>query len=75
MQDISQEEAQAVEKIKTACQAIAREMMVIQPAINRLASEPVRDGLFKTVYQLTAEVESIKKQVIRYQKGDDSRVL
>ena len=50
-------------------------MMTLQPAIGKLSDEGVRSGLYETIYQLTAQVESVKKQVIRYEKGDASKIL
>jgi len=75
MQDLSQEEVSAISTIKEACRRIAHEMMTLQPAIGKLTEESVRSGLYETIYQLTAQVESVKKQVIRYEKGDASKIL
>ncbi len=75
MQDLSQEEVNAISTIKEACHRIAHEMMTLQPAIGKLSNEKVRSGLYETIYQLTAQVESVKKQVIRHEKGDASKVL
>ena len=75
MQDLSEEQVNAITTIKEACHRIAHEMMTLQPAIAKLSDEKVRTGLFETVYQLTANVESVKKQVIRHEKGDASKIL
>lgn len=75
MQNLSEEQVNAIATIKEACHRIAHEMMTLQPAIAKLSDEKVRTGLFETVYQLTANVESVKKQVIRHEKGDASKIL
>ena len=75
MQQIPEDQAEAIAKIKETCHRIAHEMMTLQPAITKLSDEKLRAGLFETVYQLTANVESVKKLVIRHEKGDASKIL
>jgi hypothetical protein len=75
MQDAKEEQAQAIATIKDACHRIAHAMMTLQPAIAKLSDPGVRSDLYETVYQLTAQVESVKKKVIRHEKGDANKIL
>ena len=64
----------ATEQIKTACNAISVEMMKILPATAALGNKEVQDEIIKAQYQLTKDVETIKK-LLRKLKSDDQPVL
>jgi len=66
---------EAIEKIQEACKQIALQMMKIQPAVSHLNDQGTQDDIFKASYQLTIELETIKKKLIRLQKRDDSEEL
>jgi hypothetical protein len=65
----------AIEQIKDACKNIAREMMRLNPAISGLGDADVQKELYETVYQLTKDVETIKKKVIKLESRDESSLL
>lgn len=65
----------AIHQIQEACKQIALQMMKVQPAIQHLGDEETQSELFKTAHQLTIELETIKKKLIRLQKRDDSAEL
>jgi hypothetical protein len=67
--------SQAIHEIKDACKNIAREMMRINPAIGSLGDTTVQGELYQAIYQLTKEVETIKKKVIKLEARDDSSLL
>lgn len=69
------EQAEAVKVIQDACADIARGMMKITPAVPSLQDEKAKDKVFKTLYELTANVETIKKQVGKLGKNDDTVLL
>lgn len=69
------EQAEAVKVIQDACADIARGMMKITPAVPALQDEKAKEKVFKTLYELTANVETIKKQVGKLSKDDDSILL
>ena len=64
----------AAEQIKTACNAISVEMMKILPAAAALGDKEVRDEIIKTQYQLTKDVETIKK-LVRKLKQEEPPLL
>lgn len=75
MEPLSQSESEAIAQIKEICHRIVKEMMPLQPTIGKLQDGAVRQTLYENVYQLTAQLETVKKQAIRYEKGDANRVL
>ena len=54
---------EAAEQILKACNAMTVEMMKVLPAARALENKAVQDEIIKAQYQLTKEVETIKKLV------------
>lgn len=66
---------QAIERIEGACKVIALEMMKVTPAARHLGDEETTAEVVKAAYQLTIELEVIKKKLIRLKGRDDSALL
>ena len=66
---MNQEEAS--EKIKDHCKTIALEMMDLNPAITCLDDQETQEALFEASYELTKQLEVIKKRVIKLQRHND----
>lgn len=66
---------EAITKIEEACKIIALEMMKITPAARHLEAEEVTADVVKAAYQLTIELEVIKKKLIQLKGRDDSSLL
>ena len=47
----------------------------MHPAVNHLANPPIQTEVFRALFELTRQVEVVKKHLIRHQKGDDSKLL
>ena len=71
----SMNQADAIEAIKDACGDIARGMMKITPAVPSLQDKNVEAKVFETLYEMTKNVETIKKQVGKIGKDDASTLL
>lgn len=67
---MNQEEAS--EKIKGHCKTIALEMMDLNPAITYLDDQETQEALFEASYELTKQLEVIKKRVIKLERRDKS---
>jgi thymidylate synthase ThyX len=65
----------AIEQIRTVCDTIARELMKVHPAVPAIQHEETQKVIYETVYELTKNVETIKKKLIRLQGSDDSKLL
>jgi len=65
----------AITQIRTACQQIATGVTSIHPLLPALADEPTKAEIVKALFELTKNVEVVKKQVMRLEKRDDSSLL
>jgi len=66
---------EAITRIEEACKVIALEMMKITPAARHLGDEATTADIVKASYQLTIEMEVIKKKIIQLKGRDDSTEL
>ena len=69
------ESNEAIDQIKDACADMARGMMKITPAVPALGDKQVEAKVFETLYELTKNIETIKKQVGKIGKDDDTTLL
>ena len=65
----------AVAQIRKACNGISVELMKINPAVSALGDKEAQDEIYRTVFELTKEVETIKKRLAKLERSDDSRDL
>ncbi|HRQ90457.1 MAG TPA: hypothetical protein PLA50_16800 [Bacteroidia bacterium] len=66
---------EAISKIEGACKTIALEMMKVTPAARHLGDEETTADVVKAAYQLTIELEVIKKKLIKLKGRDGSSEL
>ena len=66
---------EAIDKIEGACKIIALEMMKVTPAARHLGDEETTADVVKAAYQLTIELEVIKKKLIKLTGRDESALL
>ncbi len=64
--------AEASEKIKNHCKTIALEMMVLNPTITYLDDQETQEALFEASYELTKQLEIIKKRIIKLERRNES---
>jgi vacuolar-type H+-ATPase subunit I/STV1 len=65
----------ALTQIRKACNSISLELMKINPAISALDDKEAQDEIFRTIFELTKEVETIKKRLAKLERSDESRDL
>ncbi|MBA4146796.1 MAG: hypothetical protein H0X66_01685 [Verrucomicrobia bacterium] len=46
--------------------------MKIHPAVGSLGDKPAQDDIIKAIYQLTKELETIKKKVAAVERQEDT---
>ena len=73
--DLTMDKAAAIKQIRDVCNNVARELMRIHPAVPALAEKEAQDELFKTLFELTKQVEIIKKRLAKLEAKDDSALL
>ncbi len=66
---------EAIRKIEEACRNISLEMMRITPAARNLGDEAIAGEVMKASYELTVQLEIIKKKMIQLKGRDDSGEL
>ena len=65
----------AIAQIRKACNGISVELMKINPAVSALGDKEAQDEIYRTVFELTKEVETIKKRLAKLERSDESRDL
>lgn len=65
----------AITQIRAACQQIATGVTSMHPLLPALDDEPTKAEIIKALFELTKQVEVVKKQVMRLEKRDDSALL
>jgi hypothetical protein len=65
----------AIRQLREVCNTLSRELMRIHPAVPALADKEAQDEIYKTVFELTKNVETIKKRLARLEAKDDSALL
>ena len=69
------DKAAAIKQIREVCNNVARELMRIHPAVPALAEKEAQDEVYKTLFELTKQVEIIKKRLAKLEAKDDSALL
>jgi thymidylate synthase ThyX len=69
------DKAAAIKQIREACNNLSRELMRIHPAVPPLADKEAQEEIYKTIFELTKNVETIKKRLARLEAKDDSALL
>lgn len=66
---------EAIEQLRASADQIARVITGMHPIVPKLQNAPAQGEMIKALFELTKQVEVVKKHLLRLQKGDDSRVL
>ena len=64
-----------IKQIREVCNNVARELMRIHPAVPALAEKEAQDEIFKTLFELTKQLEIIKKRLAKLEAKDESSLL
>ena len=65
----------AIKEIRERANQIAANVTAIHPLVPKLADPPTQAELFKALYELTKQVEVIKKHLLKLEQRDDSVAL
>ena len=65
----------AISEIRAACNVIAAGVTSLHPLLPALGDEATKSEIVKALFELTKNVEVVKKQVMRLEKRDDSALL
>jgi hypothetical protein len=65
----------ALQQIRTACNQLSAGVTSIHPLLPALDDEPTKSEIVKALFELTKNVEVVKKQIMRLERKDDSALL
>lgn len=65
----------AIEQIRSVCNTVTKELMKIHPAVAALQDQEAQAEILRAVFELTKQVETIKKRLLRLQARDESKDL
>ena len=65
----------AIEQIRAACNSLSAGITGIHPLVPALADQATQDEIFKALFELTKNVETVKKQILKLQRRDESSAL
>lgn len=66
---------EAIDHIEEACKVISLEMMKLTPKAKHIEDQEVAGEVMKASYELTIQLEIIKKKMIQLKGRDDSGLL
>ncbi|MES2709147.1 MAG: hypothetical protein V4726_21300 [Verrucomicrobiota bacterium] len=69
------ERPEAIQQIRDACRIIVQQFMRIHPAVPGLQHAETQDEFYKTLHQMTVELETLKKKLGKLERDDASTVL
>ena len=69
------ERAAAIQKLREQVNSIAAQVTAMHPVVPGLADAPTQGEMLKALYELTKNVEVVKKHLLKLEKRDDSSVL
>ncbi len=65
----------AIRQIRDACNQLSSGVTSIHPLLPALGDEAAKSEIIKALFELTKHIETVKKQVMRLEKRDDSALL
>ena len=65
----------AIQQIRDLVNEIARKVTAIHPLAPSLADPPTQAELLKALFELTRQVEVVKKHLLKLEKRDDSSLV
>lgn len=68
-------QAETVQELRARSEEIGRVITSMHPLVPKLQDAPTQNEIIRALFELTKQVEVIKKQLLRLQKRDDSSLL
>ena len=67
--------SEALQTLRNQCNLISSEITRMHPVIPTLEHPQTQSEILKALFELTKQVEVVKKHLIRLEKSDDSTLL
>ena len=68
-------QADTIQELRARSEEIGRVITSMHPLVPKLEDQPTQSEIIRALFELTKQVEVIKKHLLRLQKRDDSTVL
>lgn len=68
-------EQNMVAEMRARADQISRLVTELHPLNGKLANAEAKSEIIKALFELTKQVEVVKKQLLKIEKGDDSKLL
>lgn len=65
----------AIQQIRATCNQLSTGVTSLHPLLPALGDEATKAEIIKALFELTKQIEVVKKQVMRLEKRDDSTLL
>ena len=72
---MSMERAAAIEQIRAECNQVAASVTRLHPLLPALQDAATQGEILKALFELTKQVETVKKQIMRLERRDDSELV
>lgn len=66
---------EAIQRLRTACNQIAAQVTQMHPAVGGLGEAGAQGEILKALFELTKQVEVVKKHLLKLEKSDSSTDL
>ncbi len=67
--------AEATEQIREHCNATGLVVMKMHPLLNALGDDATKGEVVRALYEVTKNIEVVKKQLMRLEKRDDNALV
>jgi hypothetical protein len=64
-----------IAQMRERANAISRLVTELHPLTGKLERPEAKGEIIKALFELTKQVEVVKKQLLKMEKGDDSKIL
>jgi hypothetical protein len=69
------ERTEAIATLRQTCNQLSASVTSMHPVVPKLAAPAAQGEILKALFDLTKNIEVVKKHLIRLEKGDDSTLL
>lgn len=66
---------EAIRELRARSEEIGKVVTAMHPVVPKLGDPPTQNEILRALFELTKQVEVVKKQLLRLEKRDDSTAL
>ena len=74
-QELAMAASEAIRELRARSEEMGRVVTSMHPWVPKLGDAQAQNDIFRALFELTKQVEVVKKQLLRLEKGDDSTIL